>query len=276
MLYNEVNTVLSAIFDSHTHSDNSHDGHHPISFMGETAESKGMAGFCVTDHFECNMPEEKHTIRLRDSFYESAMAREAFGGRLLITSGIELGQATQNLPLAEKILKQYDFDFVLGSLHNLQGQRDLCHYQFEGMDVQKIILEYYAQMLELCQWGKFDVLAHMTYPLRYIMGIQKIPVDLTPVDEVIGEILTVLVKKDKGLEINTSTLCQGLGETMPGLRYVKLFRELGGKYITLGSDAHYAEHIGSNFSDGLALAKEAGFDHFAVYRKREPQLHKIG
>lgn len=196
MLYNEVNTVFSTIFDSHTHSDNSHDGHHPISFMGETAESKGMAGFCVTDHFECNMPEEKHTIRLRDSFYESAMAREAFGGRLLITSGIELGQATQNLPLAEKFLKQYDFDFVLGSLHNLQGQRDLCHYQFEGMDVQKIILEYYAQMLELCQWGKFDVLAHMTYPLRYIMGIQKIPVDLTPVDEVIGEILTVLVKKE--------------------------------------------------------------------------------
>ena len=267
--------MFNTIFDSHTHSDNSHDGHHTISFLCEAAEEKGMAGLSITDHYECNMPNDKHNIRLRDSFFEVAMARAAFQNSLLITSGIELGQATENLEMAEEILQHLKFDFVLGSLHNLKGQQDFCELNFQGADVQAMLQQYYTQMLELCQWGKFDVLAHLTYPLRYIVGIQKIPVDMAPVEEIIHEILVQLAKNGRGLEINTSTLRQGLGETMPGLRYVKMFKEVGGEYITIGSDAPWAEHVGSGIEDGMALALEAGFDSFAVYRHREPQMYKI-
>ena len=37
----------------------------------------------------------------------------------------------------------------------------------------------------------------------------------------------------------------------------KRYRELGGKYCTLGSDAHYKEHVGRRLQEALALAAQA-------------------
>ena len=67
----------------------------------------------------------------------------------------------------------------------------------------------------------------------------------------------------------------GLGMTMPSLEYVKLFRELGGEHVTIGSDAHWAKDIGSHLEVGMDMLKEAGFDTFTVYRRREPKQLKI-
>ena len=92
-------------------------------------------------------------------------------------------------------------------------------------------------MLELCQWGGFDTLAHMTYPLRYIIGKYQIPVDMKPYEEVIREILKTVADKNLALEINTAGLRREIGQTSPTLEYVKLFRELGGELLTFGSDA---------------------------------------
>ena len=130
-------------------------------------------------------------------------------------------------------------------------------------------------MLELAKWNKFDSLAHITYPLRYIQGFQKIPVDMKPYDELIREILKTVAQNGKAIEINTSTMRQGLGMTMPSLEYVKLFRELGGEHVTIGSDAHWAKDIGSHLEVGMDMLKEAGFDTFTVYRRREPKQLKI-
>lgn len=263
------------LFDSHTHSDNSHDGHDSISMMCEAVTTKNMAGFCITDHYECNMPHDKHDIRLRDSLFEMTRAQAAFRDQLMLTCGIELGQATHNLEMAEKVLNSLKFDFVIGSLHNIRSTPDFCQLDFHTLDVPQMLTQYYEEMLELAQWGKFDVLGHITYPLRYIEGIQKIQVDMKPYDEIIREILKTVISKGKGIEINTSTLRQGLGMTMPNLPYVKLFKELGGEYVTIGSDAHWAKDIGSNISDGMALLEEAGFKYFTVFRRREPKPLKI-
>ena len=40
------------LFDSHVHSDNSHDGEHSITFLCENAEQKNLMGLCITDHYE--------------------------------------------------------------------------------------------------------------------------------------------------------------------------------------------------------------------------------
>ena len=77
------------------------------------------------------------------------------------------------------------------------------------------------------------------------------------------------------MEINTSTLRQGLGMTMPSLEYVKWFKELGGEYVTIGSDAHWAKDIGTDLDIGMDMVKEAGFEYFTVFRRREPKLLKI-
>ena len=76
------------------------------------------------------------------------------------------------------------------------------------------------------------------------------------------------MERGKGIEVNTSGLRQGAGETMPGIRCLKLYKELGGTVITVGSDAHLPEDVGSGFIEALGLVKKAGFDRIARYEKR--------
>ena len=43
------------LFDSHVHSDNSHDGEHSITFLCENAVQKNLMGLCITDHYELDL-----------------------------------------------------------------------------------------------------------------------------------------------------------------------------------------------------------------------------
>ena len=243
------------LFDSHVHSDNSHDGEHSITFLCENAVQKNLMGLCITDHYELDLNTEQADLCLRNSFIETGKARQAFDYRLLVMNGIEMGQATQNLDKAEEVLRKYRFDFVLGSLHAIRGMDDFAYVDFSGLNAEVILERYFDELLELCQWGGFDSLAHMTYPLRYIVGN--------------------LAQKHLGLEINTAGLRREIGQTSPTLEYVKLFRELGGEILTFGSDAHCAQDLGAGLETAIDMAKEAGFSYFAFYKKHEPRMLRL-
>lgn len=169
------------------------------------------------------------------------------------------------------MLRKYRFDFVLGSLHAIRGMDDFAYVDFSGLNAEVILERYFDELLELCQWGGFDSLAHMTYPLRYIVGKYQQPVEMSRYSEVIREILSTLAQKHLGLEINTAGLRREIGQTSPTLEYVKLFRELGGEILTFGSDAHCAQDLGAGLETAIDMAKEAGFSYFAFYKKHEPQ-----
>jgi len=50
---------------------------------------------------------------------------------------------------------------------------------------------------------------------------------------------------------------------------------LGGKYVSLGSDAHDLERIGENFAYYSHLIKDCGFEYITHFKKREPELIMI-
>lgn len=263
------------IFDSHTHSRNSFDGESTVNHLCEAAEEKQMMGLCVTDHYECQMPEQRSEIRIRNSVLETAKSRQLLGNRLMLTTGIEIGQATRDFEEANKILGAFKFDFIIGSLHSDRASDDYFFVDFSQLETSIILQRYYEELLELCQWGNFDVLGHLTYPLRYITGKYHIQVDMSVYDELIVEIYKTLISKGKGIEVNTSSLRNELGETSPPLKYLRLFRECGGEIVTIGSDAHDAKDIGAGIAEGMELLQAAGFQYFAFYKKREARMLQL-
>ncbi len=267
--------MYSNLFDSHVHSDNSHDGEHSVTFLCENAQQKNLTGLCITDHYELDFNEAQADMCLRNSFIETSKARQIFDQRLLVLNGIEMGQANRNFKKAESVLTSYRFDFVLGSLHCDCNMDDYAYVNFSNLDVDLLLQHYYEDMLELCHWGKFDSLAHMTYPLRYIVGKYQLPVDMQRYDELIDEILRTLAQKNLGLEINTAGLRREIAQTSPTLKYVKRFRELGGEILTFGSDAHRVQDLGAGLEIAMDMAKEAGFSYFAVFKKRDPRMLHI-
>ena len=62
---------------------------------------------------------------------------------------------------------------------------------------------------------------------------------------------------------------------LPPVRYLRMFKELGGEFITVGSGAHSAESLGADLSEGISLVAEAGFDNYCYFDRRNPVFISI-
>ena len=154
---------------------------------------------------------------------------------------------------------------------------DICDINFNDPSVQvsAVLEQYFRACYDLALWGRFDVMAHLGYPERYIWGKYRIPVDFTPYEDIIHETLKTLVETGKGLEVNTSGYRQGLGKTIPVLRIIRDYYQLGGRVVTLGSDAHQAADLAADFDVAMDILTGVGFRYFAFYRQRQPVMLKL-
>lgn len=278
------------LIDCHTHTQFSVDSEADIVQMIEKAISLGLSAYAVTDHCECNRwyGEEYYVGEDWYKFYnfgrdfeQSVSAVTALKEKypdFNLICGAELGQATQDIEIAEKVISDNRLDFVIGSVHQLPETEDFCFLDYEKYssdEIKNLLERYFLEVNKLCNWGKFDILGHLTYCLRYIDSALGSDTDISPYDDIIEDSFKKLIEKGKGIEINTSGLRQNYGKTFPDLRYVKLFRELGGEIISIGSDAHTVEDLGSGIKKGVQLASDAGFTHLCYFKQRSPVFIEI-
>ena len=147
------------------------------------------------------------------------------------------------------------------------------NYTQENID--SLLNEYFDQLLLVAKWGRFDSLAHLTYPLRYMLAQPGLRVEISRYQEKIDAILTELIEGKKALEVNTSGLRQHIGETLPNAEIVRRYYELGGTYITLGSDAHRWADVSAGIEEAMSMIYKIGFRHYTIYAKREPRMVPI-
>jgi len=263
------------LIDLHVHTDNSYDGHHSAVFLCESAVELGLRAVAFTDHADMDFyRENKFDISARQAYFETVKARSAFTGKLIVCAGIELGQPTYNLPDSEELIQLYHYDIILASIHNLRMKNDFWLLPRDkimpAQEIHKQLSGYFKEMLQLVQWGKFDVMTHMTYPLRYMLTERGMGmVDLTPYREIMDAILETAAQKNIALEINTASLRTSYGKVVPDESIVQRFKQLGGRRITVGSDAHYAHHLGKDVDSGMDMALRCGFTHVTLFQQRE-------
>lgn len=258
--------------DFHTHTDNSPDAVHSVMLLCERACQSGLRAIAVTDHCECDAyKKDGYDLTARQSFFETTKARSVFAGQLIVLRGIELGQPLADPDAAADALSR-PLDFVLASLHALAGIQDFYYldYSLPENNPHELLSRYFVQLTDIVGWGKFDSLAHLTYPLRYITGVHGIQVDITRYYDQIDRLFRLMARTGKALEINTSGLRQELGVTLPDLALLRRFKDAGGEYVTIGSDAHRADDVGAGVEEGMALAAVAGFKYITLYQNRVP------
>ena len=117
----------------------------------------------------------------------------------------------------------------------------------------------------------FDTLGHLDFVVRYGPNRNQF-YDFKTYGDIISAILELLIRKDKALEVNTGGFKYGLGHPNPCEDVLKRYRELGGRLLTVGSDAHVPGFVGYEFDRTAELLKEIGFREYALYRKRVPQM----
>ena len=274
--------------DLHTHTSFSPDSHEPIDNMCRRACELGIEAYAVTDHCEADrFFSDEHYGRRKTGYefdiydyknnFEASMsgitaAKERYAGKLNLICGVELGQALFDTEAAEIVLSDSRLDYVIASLHELKDSEDFAFLDYSRINVPEIMRQYFYEVNRICKWGKFDILGHLTYTLRYIEGKQKIHVDLAPYEDIIDDSFRALIGNGRGIEINTSGLRQAYGKTFPTLRYIKRFRELGGEILSIGSDAHDTRVLGTGIADGMELARQAGFRYITYFKNRRPEF----
>ncbi|MGN1443161.1 MAG: histidinol-phosphatase HisJ family protein [Acutalibacteraceae bacterium] len=264
-------------FDSHIHTDNSPDGKYSAKQMCEGAAEKGIAIITFTDH--CEIDEytsdnyDTRTVKAYDDYDE---VKDNFKGRLTVLSGIEIGQPLFKRDLTNQIISQRKYDYILASIHHPHGKKpDIKDIEYDKIDVYAFMEDYFSQLYEIAKWDGYDALAHLTCPMRRIQGKYKINFDYSVIQEATDELLSEIIRQKKAVEINTSGLRQDVGRTMPDENILIRYKQLGGKYITVGSDAHCPEDIGAGIQEGIRTALKCGFEQITIYKNREKQLFDI-
>lgn len=272
------------IADCHTHSNNSFDAKNSVADMLCKANEIGLDYLTITDHFEAAFyfePDEEFgdlKKLLPQSVSDIIQQQKISTGKTELLCGIELGEPLHDINATNEVLSLTDYDFVLCSMHNLRDMGDFFWLDYNSEDIPRLLRKYFIELTECIQWGNFDSLAHITYPMRYICDKSKIAVDLAEYKKEIDELLALLAEKDKALEFNTCRNPELSLKTIGRCRDVQFlsrFKELGGKYVTLGSDAHNTKDLAKGISGAVDILRELGYSEITVFKKRNPVLISI-
>ena len=265
------------LWDTHMHSQFSGDSEAPQEEMISSAIEKGLAGICFTDHLDIDYPEEPNIFLLDLPNYTSSVLayQEKYAAKLPIRLGIELGLQPHLAALHTDILSQYPFDFVIGSSHAVHGKDPYYPDFYQNKAEDEAYAEYFSSILEnIAVFDDFDVYGHLDYITRYAPD-KAYQFDYIKHSEIIDCILKEIIHTGHGIEINTSPLNKGLSQANPCPEIVKRYRELGGKIITIGSDAHTAVNVGGHFDAARDILLSSGFKYYTVFTGRKKEMRGL-
>lgn len=265
------------LWDTHMHSGFSGDSTAEPESMALAAQSRRLDGICFTDHLDLDYPKEKDLFLLDLPAYTAHIhtLQSKFDGSFPILCGLELGLQPHLAKKHGELLSQYAFDFVIGSSHVVHGADPYYPEYYGGRSASEGYREYFESILENIQaFDGFDVYGHLDYVVRY--GPAKSErYDWKKYQEIIEEILSLLIKKGKGIELNTAGFKYGLSHPNPTEEIIARYRELGGEIITIGADAHKPDDIAFDFRKVPALLSAAGFTSYTVFQNRKPRFIKL-
>lgn len=260
--------------DQHMHSSVSFDSHTPRVDMAAAAVDAGLSALCFTDHYD--VVDEQGNFSLTydwaPALEQQAAARDAWGDRIFLGFGVEVGNAPEDFAAAERVIAQPGLDLVIGSIHNGSSVLGYMDYYYANFDspalCHQYLEDYFLSMRQLAQWGQFDTLGHLPYPLRYMRDRDGQDVSLLPYEDIIREILTAVLAAGKAIELNTCKYHTGSAADYAFV--LRTYRELGGELVTVGADAHFPKDVGHALSDGYALLKQCGFRYVTHFIGRNP------
>ena len=274
------------IMNLHTHTHHSPDAKQTVAERLREANALGMRFMAVTDHVEINRyyPAEYYGAQESDMyFYDGGgvfgrsaaeiIAEQPNSGNVRLLCGAEIGQIPQDPVLSAKIYNDPRTDLVIGSVHELPGRPDFYFLDYEKEDIPAVVTAYFEEVYRLAQTDCWDILGHLTYGLRYLPNRRAY--DLTPHLELIDEILMTVIRKNKAIELNGSGLRKPQPYIDPDLTLVQRYYALGGRNLTVSTDAHDTKYLGFGIWLLEDMARAVGFTELTWFEKHQMRKEKL-
>ena len=284
--------------DYHLHCEYSDDSNEPMENQIQEAITLGLDEMCFTDHVDYGIKRDwddpegiiiRHAIEHGKEvdlvlanvnypkYFEALnMYQKKYASSISIKKGLEFGIQSITVDAYEKLYASYqdDLDFILFSMHQVNNLEFWTQDFQKGKTQKEYNDEYYKEIYQTMQmFHHYSCLAHLDLMARYDEnGIYPFENE----KDIIAEILKYVIRDGKGIEINTSSWKYGLKDTQPSRAILKLYKDLGGKIITVGSDAHETKYLASHIKDAYAILKnEIGINEICTFDNMQPIFHKI-
>lgn len=286
--------------DYHIHCEFSDDSREPMENQIEKAISIGLDEMCFTDHVDYGIKrdwDDPRGIEYRGGdgmssakdemdpianvnypayFEKLHRMQKEYAGRITIKAGLEFGIQSITIEDYEKLFQKYEdqLDFTLLSMHQVDNLEFWTGDFFKGRTQKEYNDAYYEEIYKVQkQFKHYSCLAHLDLLARYDPAG---PYPFEAEEDIIAAILKQAIADGKGIEINTSSWHYGLKDTQPSRKILKLYKDLGGRIFTFGSDAHKTEYLGDHFADARRIVRdEIGLKEFCTFDHRTPIFHEI-
>ncbi len=268
-------------YDSHSHTLHSLDAFYSMEKMCSSAVEKGVMGLTVSDHADIFTYENHRSFEMiTESVKEIERMQEKYAGRLRVFKGVELGDMYANPNGTKQLMGITQYDVLLGSVHAVPFEDINDYYSQVSFDeksfpqekINGFLREYFKLVQNMIDTNDFDVVCHLTCPLRYIRRKYGRTVDITAFYPQIETILKSVIKRELALEVNASGFD---GEYDPNDSFspnediLKMYLSLGGRKITLGSDAHSPDRVANRFDESAEILKGLGFRSYCYFENRK-------
>ncbi|MCD8501967.1 MAG: histidinol-phosphatase HisJ family protein [Bacillaceae bacterium] len=264
------------MFDYHVHSSFSADSKMKMEDACIAAIAAGVKEIAFTDHIDYFYPNCDLTFEFQYDEYSQALntVKEQFKEQLTILKAVEIGIHPSVADRNNKFTTN-ELDFIIGSVH-LADDLDLHNGDyFKGKDVKQAIETYFVTIHEYVkQFQNFNVLGHLTLIKRYLNFVDRhwTNINWRQYFDIVEEIFKELINTSRGIEVNMSGFRYRIDCALPDLPFIKLYRDLGGEIITVGTDAHSKHFVGKHLGLGYDLLSKAGFNYVTTFRDRKPSF----
>lgn len=269
--------MRSAGVNYHFHDDASSDGRAPLAEHCDAAEAAGLTAVCVTNHVERMLPSGRWVVELEEAVERFSSEREAAAREDADRPGLDvrLGAEFEYRPEwtddLDALTERVPFDFVLGSVHvvqglNVSGGPEVDDY-FDGRSLEEAYGPYFDALGSMVAWGGFDAVAHFDLVKRY--GHEHYGAyDPRQFEGRIRSVLEAMADAGIGIEVNASGLAQAPAAPYPSETVLAWAREEGVPFLTAGTDSHRPEDLAAGLDEAVGVARRAGWRELAVLADR--------
>ena len=183
--------------------------------------------------------------------------KNVYGEKIKIFFGIEFGFDERVESRYDELADKYKFDYVINSVHLVGGKDCYLKECWKNRPTDDIYKEYLEKVYKSVNADyPWQIVGHLGYPARYApenerdFSFEKYSRELT-------DILKAIIANGKFLEINSSTKSEK--PFMPSEDILKKYANIGGKFVTFGSDAHSVERYCQNSPEVEKIIDKYGF-----------------
>ncbi|MVA56802.1 histidinol-phosphatase [Agrobacterium vitis] len=244
----------------------------------ETAIDRGFTHYGLSEHCPRYREEDLYPgeerlgvaglVRQFADYVDHAFKlRDAYADRIELLIGFETEKLPPDtwLPSMEAIRHSHAFDYIVGSVHDIDG----CWLDYSAQSTEALKRElggteafqlaYFRSATDLVQRLRPDVVAHLDLVRKYEPA--GFEFSTTVLREV--EILLEAIKAYGGiLDVNCAAFRNGYGPVYPLPQILNRACHMDIR-VTLGDDSHGVDTVGIELEQSVAAIRAAGFESIA-------------